>query len=257
MLNCQLQARLPGYRSDTIDLSNRRPLDNPNVGTIFLHRLGPVEGRVISASSLAAPKDARKAFEKGQQAMNKRQPEEAGQDFEKAAQLYPEYATAWYQLGEVRVAQGRFEDAQRSFEAAIQADPKYIEPYLSLSALEARQKQWPQLAETTSQALRLDSYDYPQAFFLNAVANYNIRNMDAAVKSARGAEKLDSQGRIPGSWQLLGMILANRGEFVEAAEQMRGYLQFAPHASDAEAVRARLSQIEALSGNASVPAQPR
>jgi len=257
MMNCQLQARLPGYRSDAIDLTNRRPLDNPNVGTIFLHRLGPVEGSVVSAASLAAPKDARKAFEKGQQAMNKRQPEEAGQDFAKAAQLYPGYATAWFQLGEVQIGQRRFEDAHRSFDSAIQADPKYLEPYLGLSALEAVQEQWPQLAETTSQALRLDPYDYPQAYFLNAMANYNIRNMDAAEKSAREAEKLDSQGRFPKSWQLLGMILADRREFTEAAEQMRGYLKFAPQASDADAVRARLAQIEALSGNASAQTQPR
>ena len=40
-------------------------MDSPDVGTIFLHRLGNVEGRIVSAISLAAPKDARKAFEKG------------------------------------------------------------------------------------------------------------------------------------------------------------------------------------------------
>jgi hypothetical protein len=53
---------------------------------------------------------------------------------------------------------------------------------------------------------------------------------------------------------LLGVILADRGQFVEAAEQMRDYLRFAPQASDADAVRARLMQIEALSGKASAPA---
>jgi hypothetical protein len=64
-MNCDLRANLPGYRSQLVSLANRRAMDSPDVGTIFLHRLGNVEGRLISAISLAAPKDARKALEKG------------------------------------------------------------------------------------------------------------------------------------------------------------------------------------------------
>ena len=85
---------------------------------------------------------------------------------------------------------------------------------------------------------------------MNALANYNLRNIDAAEKSAREAERLDTQGRFPRSWKLLGIILASRSAFPEAADQMRGYLKFAPQAPDAGAVRAQLSQLEALSGAA-------
>jgi tetratricopeptide (TPR) repeat protein len=145
---------------------------------------------------------------------------------------------------------GQFEDALQSFQTAIRADPKYVDPYLSVSAIQAVEKQWPQLAETTGALLRLDPYDYPQAYYMNAVANYNLRNIDAAEKSVREAERLDTHGRFPRSWQLLGVILANRRAFPEAADQMRGYLKFAPQATDAGAVRAQLSQLEALSGGA-------
>src|ERR1035437_2952416 len=60
--NCELSASLPGYRSQAVSLANRHSMDNPDVGTMCLHRLVNVEGRIISAISLAAPKDARKAF---------------------------------------------------------------------------------------------------------------------------------------------------------------------------------------------------
>src|SRR5437762_330369 len=51
-LNCELQAKLAGYRSQVVSLTNRRPMDDPNVGTILLHRMGNAEGTTVSAVSL-------------------------------------------------------------------------------------------------------------------------------------------------------------------------------------------------------------
>jgi tetratricopeptide (TPR) repeat protein len=223
----------------------------------MLHRMDPVNGRVISATSLAAPKEARTAFEKGHEALKKNKLDDARKDFEKAAQIYPGYAAAWYELGKLATNGARFDEGLRSFQTAIRADPKYVEPYLSVSAIQAVEKQWPQLAETSATLLRLDPYDFPQAYYLNALANYNLRNIDAAEKSAREAERLDTQGRFPRIRQLLGALLANRRAFPEAAEQMREYLKFAPQAPDAGAVRAQLSQLETLSGGAAAQTPPR
>jgi tetratricopeptide (TPR) repeat protein len=253
LANCEIRAKFPGYRSDSINIGNRRALDNPNVGTIMLHRAGPVEGRVISATSLAAPKDSRAAFDKGREALKRNKPDDARKDFEKAAQIYPGYAAAWFELGKLSSDRGQLDEALRSFQTAMRADPQYVEPYLSVSAIQAIRKQWPQLAETSGLLLRLDPNDYPQAYYMNALANYNLGNIGAAEKSAREAERVDSLGHFPMSWELLGVILANRRAFPEAAEQMRGYLKFAPQAADAAAARAQLSRFEALSAAAPAP----
>jgi tetratricopeptide (TPR) repeat protein len=136
------------------------------------------------------------------------------------------------------------------FETAIRADPKYLDSYLQLAALQAVARQWPELAETTGAALRLDPHQYPQAYYLNALANFNLRNADAAERSAREAERLDTGHRFPQSWLMLGRILEIRRQFVEAAAQLREYLRLAPRAPDAADVRTRLSQLEKLSGAA-------
>jgi tetratricopeptide (TPR) repeat protein len=248
MASCAIRASLAGYRSDTISIGNRRALDNPNVGTIVLHRIVPADGRAVSATSLAAPKDARAAFDKGLEALKKNKPGDAQKDFENAVRIYPAYAAAWFELGNLASGRGQLDDALRSFQTAIQADPKYVEPYLSVAAIESVKKQWPQLAEATTELLRLDSYDYPQAYYLNALAAYYLKDLAAAEKSAREAERLDAQGRFPKTWQLLGAILANRGAYPEAAEQLRQYLKLAPQAPDAAAARAKLAQLEARSG---------
>ena len=258
LMGCDLRAVLPGYRSEMVSLANHRAFDNPDVGTILLHRLGNVEGRVISATSLNAPKDARKAFEKGQDLVRKKKLDEAAQSFQKAVDAYPKYAAAWYELGHLQEQQGHPDDARKSYQQSIAADGKYLNPHLQLSLIAARQNNWQDLADSTAKAIKLDPFDYPQAYFYNAVANYNLKNIDAAEKSAREAQKLDGKHQFPKVDQLLGIILADRQDYAGAAEQMRSYLKFAPSAQDAPTVRNQLTELERLAGGgpAAQPQQP-
>jgi len=251
--NCDLRASLPGYRSQVVSLANRGAMDSPDIGTIFLHRVGNAEGRVISAISLAAPKDARKSFEKGADQVKKQKLDDAVKSYQKAVQVYPQYAAAWFELGKLQAAKGQADAAHQSFDAAVQADPKYLNPYLELSRLALGAKNWQELADVTGRAVKLDPFDYPQQFFFNSVANYNLRNMDAAEKSAREAEKLDTQHRYPQVSHLLGVILAQRQDYTGAAGEMRDYLKYAPGAADAATVRAQLDQLEKLSAQNAPP----
>ncbi len=245
LMNCELRAVLPGYQSAAISLAARRFMDNPDLGTIIMHRIGRVEGVLISAKSLAAPKDARKAFEKSTDAEKKNKPDEAYKELTKAVQIYPDYAEAWFALGKLQVARNQLSEARQSFETAIQRDPKFLEPYLRLAGLQAAGREWESLVGTTESLLRLDPYDYTWGYFLNAVANFNLRNLDAAEKSVRQAQKMDSPGEYPRTWQLLGLILANRQQYPEAASALRQYLVVAPQGPDADAVREQLAQIDA------------
>jgi hypothetical protein len=246
-MNCDLRANLPGYRSQLVSLANRRAMDSPDIGTIFLHRLGNAEGRLISAISLAAPKDARKAYEKGLDQAKKKKLDDAMKSYQKAVDVYPKYAAAWFELGKLQAAKGQADVAHQSFNAAVEADPKYLNPYLELSRLALGAKNWRELADVSGRAVKLDPFDYPQQFLFNSVANYNLQNMDAAEKSAREAEKLDTQHHFPQVSHLLGVILAQRQDYTGAADEMRNYLKFAPGAADAATVRGQLDQLEKLS----------
>ena len=68
-----------------------------------MHRLGQVEGLTISATSAMAPKDAQKAYEKGREKASKEKWDEAQQLFNKAVEIYPSYAVAWFDLGRVQI----------------------------------------------------------------------------------------------------------------------------------------------------------
>jgi TolA-binding protein len=247
LMTCELRASLPGYRSQIVSLANRRALDNPDVGTILLFRNGASEGTLISAVSAAAPKDSRKAYEKGMDLLKKRKPAaDAVKEFEKAASLYPKHAAAWFELGKLQSGMNQDAAARASFGKALEADPKFVTPYIQISILELQASNWEALAKTSETAMRLDPFDYPQAFFFNALANYNLKNVEAAEKSAREAERLDTRRQFPQNAQLLGVILAQRQDYVGATEQFKNYLKAVPDGPNAERVRTQLTQLEKL-----------
>lgn len=250
--NCELRAKLSGYRSQTVSLVNRRTMDNPDIGTILLHRLGPNEGTTVSASALEVPKDARKAFDKGQDFAKKGKMEDALKNYSKAVEVYRNYAAAWFELGKIQAVSGDLYTAEGSFKEAIKADSKFVPAYAAVADLNCQAKKWREAVDVTNRALSLDTFDYPQIYFFNAVANYNLKNVDAAEKSVRQAEKLDTRHRYPQIYYLQGIILAVHQDFAGSAEKFRTYLKLAPDAEDASLAKRQLDQVEKLSASAQV-----
>jgi tetratricopeptide (TPR) repeat protein len=255
-LNCELQAKLPGYRSQVINLANRRAMDDPNVGTILLHRVGTAEGNTVSAVSLAAPKDARKAYERGMEALKKKKTDDAVRSFQKAAELYPAYSSAWHELGKLQEEANQPDAARKSFSAAIQADPKFTGPYLELAVMALHEKNWQEVAEITDRIVKLNPFDYPQAFFFNGVANFNLKNMEAAERSAAQAEKLDTRHLLPQVNQLMGILMAQRKDYTGAAAEFRNYLKVAPDGPQAATVRTQLVEVEKVVAGVAAMNQP-
>ncbi len=244
LMGCDLQAALPGFRSDVIHLSNRRTLDDPNVGILILHRLANVQGTTISATTAMAPKDAKKAFEKGQNAIKKDKWEEAQKELAKAVAVYPKYAVAWVELGRVQDHQNDVEGARKSYATALEADGKLVTPYLELASLASREQKWQEVSDRTGYVLNLNPVDFPQAYLLNSISNYYLKNLDAAEKSAREGLNHDAEHRFPKMNQVLGVVLAQKHDYEGAAEQLRQYLRYSPNGSDVEMTRKQLAQIE-------------
>lgn len=255
LVGCELRASLAGFRSDVVNLSGRRMFDNPDVGTIVLRRLANVEGTSISMTTLQAPKDARKAYDKAREALRKGKTADAQKEFEKAVGAYPQFAAAWYELGLIHEQGNDPAEARKYYAQAIAADSKLVTPYLHLAQLGARERKWQEVADISGRAIKLDPVDFPDAYLYNALANYNLRRFDVAEVSARQAQKLDSAHRWPKADRVLGTILYEKKDYTGAAEQMRSYLTFAPDATDADLVKAQLAELEKLSGDAKAKAE--
>jgi Flp pilus assembly protein TadD len=245
---CEVQVNVPGYRGNSIQIFNHTSLDNPDIGTIVLHRLGNVEGLSVSATGMGASKDAKKAFDRGLQAQLKNKNDEAAKDFEKATELYPKYADAWYNLGKVRARLKQDEPARAALQKALEADPKLVGPYVELGMLAAGEEKWEDAQKYLDRANHLDPVDFPQAWYVQAVAEYNIGNLEAAEKCAREARKLDSRHANPRTGYLLGVILAEMRDFSGAVDEFKSYLKAAPNAPDAAQVQSKVDELSKFIG---------
>lgn len=256
LVGCEVRAALPGYRSESIPLAGRRLLDSPDLGTILMRRLGNVEGYTTSMTSAKAPKNAKKAYEKGLKEAKKNKLGVAETEILKAVTEYPAYATAWFDLGRIQEAQNKKEEAQASFRKAIEADSRFVNPYLHLMQHDVQSNDWQKLEETTTALLKLNPYDYPQAWYYNSVAHLQLNHLKEAEDSARKALDADERNQIPKIRHVLGIILAQRNQLPEALEHMKGYLEKAPNANDAAHVRKQMMEIERFLGQQAATPSP-
>lgn len=257
LMGCTLRAQLPGYRSDSVNLTNHHALDNPDVGVIILHRIGNVEGQTISATSAMAPKDAKKSYEKALNDLKKQKFDDAQKQLDKATEIYPKYAAAWFELGLLQERAKDFDAAKKSYQQALAADPKYLKPYHQLALIAVRDRKWDDVKDTTSRLVRLDPVDYPDAWYYNAVANYELKDYGAAEKSAREGLKVDNDHVVPRTNQLLAVLLAGKEDYQGAAASLKEYLRIAPNGPEADTVKKQLAIVEQkLQGNAPSASAP-
>ena len=253
---CVIRATGAGYRSDVVNLGERNRstersvAQNPDLGTLVLRKPSGAEAASISATSQKAPKDAKKAFDKGVSAARDKKWDEAAKNYQKAVELYPAYAEAWFRLGEAQAAQNQLEPARKSFDAAIKADGNYVLPVIQMSNLEAQAANWKAVAELTDRVIKL-APGIPRVYLLSSIAYLSLRDVNSAEKSAREGLLADKRhDQAPRLFQILATVLANKGDFVGAAAQLEQYLQFAPFANDAAVSRKQMEEWKARGAGA-------
>lgn len=240
---CFVQAALTGFTSEPIRIENAFAGSGPLRVRLSLR---PVEsaGLTYSATTMAASPQARKAYEKGRQLLDKRKFAEAEPELRRAVELHPRFAIAWYALGRVYASTGRAAEARHALEQSVAADAKYFNPYPMLVQLDLQERRWEDLAQRTQTAIQLNPFFSADIYLLSAQANLQLRRMDVAEKHAREAVSMDTPRKWPVALRLLGAILAAQGKKAEAAAQYRAFLSAVPDVADSVALRAEIEKLE-------------
>ncbi len=243
--SCEVQAQLAGYQSDVVTLGPRRALDNPDVGVIVLHAIDGRQGGTISLKTLAAPKDAKKAWENAGKELTKEKPNfaKATKELEKAVEIYDEFAAAWYMLGEVRVVQKDRSGAVEAFELAIAADADYSKPRVSLAFIALEEERWEDAAQLADDALQI-SPDLIKAHYFKAVANSSLGRIDLAEVSALRVQGSNEAQYYPLVHYVLGWVMSQKGDFEAAEVLFRQFLEIQPEARLSERLREQLADWE-------------
>lgn len=233
---CGITIWLKGYRRASVTLHDG--------AVIVLKPIGDPEGSTVSVTALRVPKEAAKAYDKGLGAMTDGKLPAARKQFERAVALYPDYAQAWSQLGEVLEQRSEPKEAADACEHALKADPKYIRPYLQLMRLAVAGKRMQDAAALGERAMQLNPVEFPGIFYYDAVANYELKHASVAEKSVRRAIELDTDHDYPAAEALLGKVLAAKGDSRGALEHFAKYVRLAPKADDVPAIRQRIAELE-------------
>jgi tetratricopeptide (TPR) repeat protein len=239
---CELRASLAGYVSSSVSLAGKDFSTPINIGPIVLRKSGGGDSALsISAISAKAPEDAKKEYAKGLDEFSKKKYPEAEKHLAKAVEIYPQYAMAWDLRGREQRMQQLNKSAEDSFLAAIKADEKFIPPYLQLAGLYAANGLWEDTLRPAGKVIEIDPVHYPDAYFLNALALYNLQQLEPAETSARKAIESDKEHRYPRAELLLGWILQAKGDKPGAAEHYRAYLKLEPTTAEAPKIKAFLA----------------
>ena len=248
LLGCELRASLPGFKSSTVMLRPNGSSWDLDVGTIVLTRLNNVSGATISVTTMAAPESAKRAYEKGEKLATAKKFGEAEKSLRQAVTLYPNFASAWFMLGEVHREQNKMPSAKDDYNKAVSADAQFVNPYFGLAVLAIHEKDWKSALTYTEEVAKLNPAAFPLSYMYNAAANYYTGNLDAAETSARKFQTFDTGYQHPESTLLLSNILLAKQDYRGAAQQLEEYLKLMPNAPNAAAVK---DQIQQLNGMAS------
>src|SRR5713226_7656512 len=148
--NCELRASGSGFRPSVLSLMDLDPSDsNIDVGVIVVRRGIKIDGTTLSALPYKAPKNARKAYEKGVQAERNGKLAEARKYLETAVEIYPRSANAWFQLGTILQKENEEDAARKAYTQATAIDTKFLPPYLSLATMAYRAGNWAEVLSLT------------------------------------------------------------------------------------------------------------
>ena len=240
---CTVQAALAGFHSNAITITQKNFINQPDLGTLTLSREGREAGTAVSRTTESASANARKFFDKARADWLQQKPDRAQQDLKKAVQTYPQFAEAWYQLGNLQEGSDR-QGAKNSYSKAIAADAQFVLPYERLAALSAQDGQWKDVVDNTSHALQLNPAGTPQVWYFDAMGNFQLGKVDAAENSANKSLALDPKHTIPNTEQLLAVILAQKKDYPGALAHLRNCLTYMPAGPSADLVKDQIAQVE-------------
>jgi tetratricopeptide (TPR) repeat protein len=178
------------------------------------------------------PPQARKAFDKGEQAEAKGDHEQAAELFRQAVSIDPEFADAFNELGAIEAGQGELSQAIDEFQKAVDLVPEHPRALANLSIVLAKSQRFDEAAQVARRALRI----MPNSGVVRYVFATSL--LFAKGDSDEVLDNLErSTTEIPLAHLLAAELLERRGKREEAIHHVEEYLKVAP-ANDKERGRA-------------------
>jgi len=182
--------------SDVFEVDNRKTTQAQYVTVRQVDDAGPkpvsTHSSMVSAADLKVPPKASKELDKANEAMASQDWKKAKEHIDKALALYPNYATAYNNLGVLYAKTNDLPNEEQALKKAVSLDEHFAPALLNYAKLSIRQKNFP-LAESLLQKEVASDPGNPEGLLLLADAEYMNRHFDAAITTANQAHSASAE----------------------------------------------------------------
>jgi tetratricopeptide (TPR) repeat protein len=196
----------------------------------------PNSGAVTSAAELRVPADAKKAFHKGMEAWEHNDFPKAAEQFEKAVSIYPQYDTAFNNLGVMYFQMNQVEKAVALNDRNPDADR-------NLARVLVHDGNYARAEELLKKSLVVEPLN-PVSLTLICVAEAQTGDDEGALASARKVHQLPHEGYSVVHF-VAGQTLERQGNLQAAYAEYETYLHESPNGPEAGQVQNALTRLTA------------
>jgi hypothetical protein len=198
---------------------------------------------VTSAAELKIPPDAKKAFHKGMEAWEHNDYPKAAEQFEKAVAAYPQYDTAYNNLGVMYIQMNEPLKARAAFEHSVALNDKNADGDRNLARLLIHDGNYPRAEELLKKSLMVEPLN-PASLTLLCDAEMKTGDEDGALLTARKVHQLPHEGYSV-VHVIAGQIYEEKGQPQNAAIEYETYLHESPNGPEASQVKISLARLTA------------
>ena len=200
---------------------------------------------VTSAAELKIPIDARKAFHKGMEAWEHNDYPKAAEHFEKAVTIYPEYDTAYNNLGVMYYQMGQTDKARTAFERSVELNDKNADGDRNLARMLIHDGNYTRAQDLLKKSLVVEPLN-SVTLTLMCVTQIQTGDDNGALATARKVHQLPHEGYAL-VHEVAGQAYEHLGQPQNAAIEYETYLRESPNGPEAPQVRNALTRLTAAS----------
>jgi Tfp pilus assembly protein PilF len=200
---------------------------------------------VTSAAELRIPSDARKAFHRGMEAWEHNDFPKAAEQFEKAVSIYPQYDTAFNNLGVMYYQMNQTEKARAAFERSVALNDRNADADRNLARILIYDQNFGRAEELLKKSLMVEPLN-PVTLTLMCVAEIQTGDDDGALTTAHKVHALPHEGYSVVHY-VAGQALERKGQPQTATMEYETYLRESPNGAEAGQVRTALTRLTASS----------
>jgi tetratricopeptide (TPR) repeat protein len=194
-------------------------------------------GAKVSVAALQIPTGAVREMLEFQKDFDSGKLEGAEKHLQKAIKIFPKWALAHHNLGQVLAKMHQYDKAIPEFEAARDLDPQMVQPSVSLAGIYLLQKEFPKGEAAARRALEIDPSNSAAQYFLGRVLEMSGQETPEAIDLLR-----KTQAQYPAAHLVLSNIFLKRNQPDDAKVELKAYLA-QPNAMDKEKVQCILQHL--------------